>query len=82
MGGQVLVTLGQRGSILFDQNQKMVHQSSFNVDNVVDTTGAGNHNRPSLCILLTTQPHYSTTYLTLLRKEGQGLEELQFNGYY
>jgi len=38
---EVLVTLGQRGSILFDQNQKMVHQSSFNVDNVVDTTGAG-----------------------------------------
>lgn len=39
---EVLVTVGSRGSFLFDSDGSTVfHQPSFNVDNVVDTTGAG-----------------------------------------
>lgn len=53
----VLVTLGTRGSLYIDSAQKVYKKTSFKVDKVVDTTGAGDCYRAAFAVYLTEHGH-------------------------
>jgi len=46
----VLVTLGQNGSLLLTSDNQIIEEDSIKVDKVIDTTGAGDNYRAAFCV--------------------------------